>query len=110
MHIDYKLIGSRIQATRKKCGYTQENLAEKLDVTVGYVSQVERGITKISLDLLAAIATFLNCDIGEFVIGTSMRTKNYLLTDIEMAYNELSARERKLVLGFIDLLRENRKD
>lgn len=110
MNIDYKLIGARIQATRKKCGFTQENLAEKLDVTVGYVSQVERGITKISLDLLAAIATCLNCDIGEFVIGTSMGTETYLLTDIGRAYTELSARERRLVLGFIDLLRENGKD
>ena len=35
MNVDYKLIGRRIKEERKKKGYTQENLAEKLDVTVG---------------------------------------------------------------------------
>ena len=50
MRIDYKLIGNRIKTERKKSGITQEVLAEMLDVTVGYVSQVERGITKISLE------------------------------------------------------------
>ena len=56
MNVDYKLVGKRIQAARKQSGMTQETLAEKLDVSIGYVSQVERGVTKISLDLLAAIA------------------------------------------------------
>ena len=59
MHIDYKLIGERIKKIRKACGLTQEILAEKLNVSIGYISQVERGITKISLDLLAAISSIL---------------------------------------------------
>ena len=41
MNVDYKLIGSRIKAERKKLGITQEVLAEKLDVSIGYVSQIE---------------------------------------------------------------------
>ena len=49
MNVDYKLIGERIQKTRKSKGMTQDVLAEKLGVSIGYVSQVERGITKISL-------------------------------------------------------------
>ena len=48
MNIDYKLIGERIKRMRKSNGITQEILAERLNVSIGYVSQVERGITKIS--------------------------------------------------------------
>ena len=47
MSIDYKLIGSRIKSERIRQKITQEKLAESLDVSVGYVSQLERGITKI---------------------------------------------------------------
>ena len=67
MNIDYKLIGERIKKTRKSQNITQELLAEKLNVSIGYVSQVERGITKISLDLLGAISSILNCDVASFV-------------------------------------------
>lgn len=63
MNIDYKLIGRRIQQIRKEKGLTQDNLSEKINVTVGYISQIERGITKINLDTLAQIATILECDI-----------------------------------------------
>ena len=42
MVIDYKIIGQRIKNARKAIGMTQEVLAEKADVTVGYISQIER--------------------------------------------------------------------
>ena len=40
MNIDYKLIGQRIKRERKVRGITQEVLAERLNVSIGYVSQV----------------------------------------------------------------------
>ena len=43
MSIDYKIIGKRIKERRKICQITQETLAEKLGVSVGYISQIERG-------------------------------------------------------------------
>ena len=50
MALDYKIIGSRIQTRRKRMGVTQEIMAEALDFSVGFISQVERGVTNISLD------------------------------------------------------------
>lgn len=50
MSIDYKLLGNRIKEQRIAKGTTQEHFAEQMDVSVGYVSQMERGITKISLE------------------------------------------------------------
>ena len=60
MAIDYVSLGKRIQARRKICNFTQENLAEKISVTVGYISQIERGITKVNLDTLSKIAESLS--------------------------------------------------
>ena len=82
MNVDYKLIGARIKSARKSKGITQGTLAEKLDVSVGYVSQVERGITKISLDLLGSIASILNCDISSFITESSVRCNNYMANEL----------------------------
>lgn len=104
MNVDYVLIGSRIKLKRKEKRMTQEMLAEALDVSVGYVSQVERGVTKISLDLLAEISGILECDIVFFVSGTSASGESYLKTEISSKYDRLSARDKRLVLGIIDVM------
>lgn len=52
MPLNYKVIGNRIQTRRKAKGITQEKMAEDLDFSVGFISQLERGITRPSLDSL----------------------------------------------------------
>ena len=52
MSVDYRSIGGRIKQRRRATGMTQEQLAERLFVTVGYVSQLERGISKGTSDLI----------------------------------------------------------
>ena len=108
MQVDYKLIGTRIKEQRRSKGYTQENLAEKLDVSVGYISQVERGFTRISLDLLAAVSPVLECDIAVLVTGSAMNGDAYMRDEIGELYEQLDHRERQLTLGFMELLIKSR--
>ena len=104
MNVDYKLIGQRIKCARKRTGMTQEVLAERLDVSIGYVSQVERGITKISLDLLAAISSILGCDIASLVSESATTSTNYISNDIKEKLYELDGKKRKVALEIIELL------
>ena len=53
--IDYAAIGRRIRSARKKAKLTQEQLAEKIDVTPQHVSAIETGKTKLSLPALPAL-------------------------------------------------------
>jgi transcriptional regulator with XRE-family HTH domain len=106
MNIDYKLIGERIKRERKGRGMTQEALAEKLDVSIGYVSQVERGITKISLDLLGAISGILGCDISSLVTGCAATNQQYLSAELVNELGSLNGRKRRLLLDFAKLLNE----
>lgn len=62
--IDYKAIGRRISLYRKKKGLTQAALSEMLGVSESYISQVERGIAKISLSRLDEISEVLSTDIA----------------------------------------------
>ena len=83
-------------------------MAEKLDVTIGYVSQVERGITKISLDLLAAIATILECDIAGLVTGTQTGDEKYLAEEFCKTFMSLTKKERAVVNEIMRVLVKNR--
>ena len=107
MNIDYKLIGSRIKETRKARNMTQERLAERLDVSVGYVSQVERGITKISLDLLGGISTVLECDVASLITHSAMQEQHYASTEWNAALSGLSAKNKLILLEIAKLLQTN---
>ncbi len=61
--INNKEIGKRIAYFRRKNNLTQQNLADKMDLSVSYIGQVERGITQVSLERLYEISEILNVDI-----------------------------------------------
>lgn len=107
MNIDFKLIGKRIQKERKKAKITQEELAERIDVSVGYVSQIERGFTKVNLNMLSQICTELNCDIAYIITGTAVNHSSYLNEEITNKISSLSNIQKQMVLDFIELLKRN---
>ena len=52
--------GKKLQELRKEAGLTQEGLADKIDLTVESVSNIERGIFGPKFDNLEKIAKVLN--------------------------------------------------
>lgn len=101
MAIDYKVLGKRIKAQRIAKGTTQEHFAEHLDVSVGYISQMERGITKISLDRLATVSDYLECEISYLLEGVNTGCDSYLDKDFNNLYRRLSAYEKKLLTSLV---------
>jgi transcriptional regulator with XRE-family HTH domain len=61
-----------------------------LSVTVGYISQIERGITKINLETLSLIAEYLHCDITEFLSDTVKMSSTYLNEDFSSIIKNLT--------------------
>lgn len=55
MALDYNIIGERIKLSRTKAKLTQEKLAEKLEVSVPYLSRIECGDSHINLKRLNQI-------------------------------------------------------
>ena len=98
MTVDYSAIGKRIKKKRKELQLTQENLAEALAVSIGYVSQMERGITKINLDTLSEIAAYLSCDVAELITGTVPQQSNYLDDELNHCYQSMDTKQKKMLL------------
>lgn len=59
-------IGDRIKSLRKKMGLTQEELADRSELTKGFISQLERNLNSPSVDTLADILEALGTNLGDF--------------------------------------------
>jgi len=57
-------IGTRVKQAREAAGFTQERLAELIDVSAQYVSGVERGAVGLSVPILTRLSETLlvSCD------------------------------------------------
>ena len=55
-------IGSKIKKYRKEKKYTLKNLSEQTGLSIGFLSQLERGITTIAIDSLANVADVLGVE------------------------------------------------
>lgn len=109
MAIDYKLLGERIKTQRLSKGTTQEHFAEHMNVSVGYISQMERGITKISLERLALVSDYLGCDMTLLLDGINSDNDKYLTKDFDELYSQLSSYEKKILTLLLKEYIENRK-
>lgn len=59
-------IGNRIRELRKTQGLTQEELADRAELTKGFISQLERDMTSPSIATLEDILQCLGTTLGEF--------------------------------------------
>lgn len=59
-----KMIGIRISEIRNKMELTQDQLAEKMDISPKYLSSIERGKENPTLNTLINLAQCLNVDLG----------------------------------------------
>ncbi len=66
---DAAVIGGQIRDLRKARGLTLETLAARIDRSVGYVSQVERGLSLLTIPNLKAIAQALGVGVNWFFQG-----------------------------------------
>ncbi len=61
-----KQIGEKIKALRLENGLTQQELANRCELTKGFISQVERQLTSPSITTLTDILEVLGTTLGEF--------------------------------------------
>ena len=71
---------TRIRKAREDMGYTREQFAEKLDVSVSYLAELERGRTGISVKMLIRVCNVLGLS-SDYVLFGSQRAGDELRLD-----------------------------
>ncbi|OOP72857.1 helix-turn-helix domain-containing protein [Clostridium beijerinckii] len=101
MNLDYKLIGLRIKNYRNQQNITQNQLSEMLDVSNVYISKIERGTTKINLEMLYKISIILNIPISFLLTGIDEESNNYLDSEIAELISKCGIKKKKLIYELI---------
>ena len=97
MALDYTIIGQRLKKARTDKKMTQENLAEKLDVSIAFLSRIERGNSHINLKRLSQVCEILGVSEGYILNGASSNSKEYLDREFADLIKNCSPEKQKLI-------------
>ena len=106
MTINYSLIGNRIKAARKAKGLSQSELSELIDKSVGYMSYIETGSKKPSLETLIQIANALDVTIDELLSDNLVASSTVSNTQINQLLSDCSAFEKSVILLSIKSIKD----
>jgi transcriptional regulator with XRE-family HTH domain/DNA-directed RNA polymerase subunit RPC12/RpoP len=109
--MDLKKIGKFIAEQRKKAGFSQESLAEELDVSNRSISKWERGICLPETTKMPALCKLFNITINDLFSGEIVDMKNHEKKSNENLLAIAKEKEQKdkqllaleWVLGFLGL-------
>ena len=103
MYYNTKASGARIRELRIAKNFTQDNLAEHMNVSRGFISLIESGKKGCSVDVLIALSNLFGVSIDYLVLGTAAFTEamaypvtaKYHLKEIAgLPFNSIASRAR----------------
>lgn len=97
------VVGRAIARQRKRCGLTQNEVAEKLGVSFDVVSRTERGIVMPNIARLMRLAAIFDCETAELLTETSTRSSDQASRMADLIA-DLSHAERLLIMSMVEQL------
>ena len=100
----YPSIGKKIRKYRKAKGLTQEQLAEKLDLSINYVVALERAEKNLTVTTLINIANALDITADMLLcdeIRTGYKLKSSMITE---KIEKLSPTDRNKIMQMLDIM------
>ena len=107
MSLNYSIIGERLKQARIKQNLTQEKLAEKLEVSVAFLSRIERGSSHINLNRLNQICTILKVSEGDILNGSSTDSSLYLNKDFSNLLKSCPPEKISLIYNIAKVIAES---
>ena len=102
--IDYAKLGLKIKEQRINNGLTQDKLAELVNCNTSHISNIENNHTKISLNVLLAIANSLDTSIDYLLSNQYKNSSLALNNEILRAISDFSAEKKEKLLKIIEIL------
>ena len=102
--MELKAMGRRIKTGRERKGYTQEQLAERLNLSVQHVSVIERGIKAPKLETFIKIANELQVN-ADFLLSDALAVSAQLeANELYERMEAVSDRDKERILKVIQVL------
>lgn len=99
--MDYYEIGQRIRKIRKAHGLSQEELAEKINISTTHMSHIETGNTKLSLPVLVDIAAVLEVRTDDLLNRMPAVTTSTIRDEISAILEHCNVKEAKIIADVV---------
>ena len=102
MKINYAMIGYRIRVSRNRIGISQQELAEKANISVTYLCSIENARKKPSLGSLMLLSEALDISLDQLITGAIEQEEAFDVADF---FDKCSDKERRY---FTELLQNSK--
>lgn len=99
--MDKAELGKRIREARNKAGLTQEVLAEKADIGVMYLGEIERGLKMPSLKIFIKLVEALDISADYLLRNEVSSGRSFVYDEVTKKLEGLTPKQRK---GAVDIL------
>ena len=100
-------LGMKLREARNKAGFTQEQLAEKADIGVMYLGEIERGVKMPSMKIFIKLIEALDIS-ADYILRNELPSgKEYVLDEITEKLAVLTPKQRKAAVDILDAYIKN---
>lgn len=107
-----KTLGKKIRLLRHQKGWSQEDVAKRLDISIPAFSKIETGITDINLSRLEQIAKLFEMSVVQLLTFNDNEQQEKYVSELEAISKRLQERESEVIelqKKIIDLFEEIRR-
>jgi len=105
--LDKVELGMKLREARNKAGFTQEQLAEKADIGVMYLGEIERGVKMPSMKIFIKLIEALDIS-ADYILRNELPSgKEYVLDEITEKLASLTPKQRKAAVDILDAFIKN---
>ena len=97
-----KYIGNQIKTFRKSAGFTQDELAKRLNTTKQTISRYEKGDRKANQDMLFELCDIFGVSIDDFFPSQNEALQSPTASSIQTIYDQLAPPRQSKVLTYAE--------
>ena len=105
MALDLIKLGMNIQKERKRKNITQEELSSDVGVSRNYLSLIETGKRKVTLDVLVRITDALECTTDKLLLGNQQFEEMEYKKEFEILLKDCEPTEKEILIGLCEAIK-----
>lgn len=92
-----KTLGKKIRLLRHQKGWSQEDVAKRLDISIPAFSKIETGITDINLSRLEQISKLFDMTVVQLLTYNDTEQQEKYISELETMTKKLQERETEVI-------------
>ncbi|WP_419781227.1 helix-turn-helix domain-containing protein [Maridesulfovibrio sp.] len=100
-----EIVGKNIRKLRKDLGLSQQQMAEKAEISYKYLGEIERGAVNLSVEILMKISNALQIAPEKLLVSEGQG--NSTLLEAQAVLAELSPQQLEIALDMVKVLRKH---